>query len=132
MAAAPPPGLIDSDILIDEMRGLVSAATFLNAQRPLGSVQISIVSAMELVQGCRNSADLRSVRELLRRVVLLPISSAVSQTAFGLMEVLFLGHGLRIPDALIAATALDYDLVLHTKNLRHFQAVPGLSVVRPY
>ena len=132
MAAAPPSGLIDTDILIDELRGLAPAATFLSAQRSFGSVRISIVSAMELVQGCRNSADLRSVRGLLRRVVVLPVSSAASEAAFGLMDALFLGHGLRIPDALIAATALDYQLALYTKNVRHFQAVPGLSVLRPY
>ncbi len=37
-----------------------------------------------------------------------------------------------IPDALIAATAVDHNLTLYTKNTRHFQMIPQLTVVRPY
>ncbi len=48
------------------------------------------------------------------------------------MESYFLSHGLLIPDALIAATALDQALPLYTKNVRHFQMIPLLSVTRPY
>jgi hypothetical protein len=43
-----------------------------------------------------------------------------------------LSHGLLLPDALIAATAIEYDVTLYTKNVRHFQMIPGLAVVRPY
>ena len=59
-------------------------------------------------------------------------SSAVSQTACTLMESFFLIHSLVIPDALIAATALEQGLTLYTKNMRHFQMVLALKVVRPY
>jgi predicted nucleic acid-binding protein len=43
-----------------------------------------------------------------------------------------LSHGLLIPDALIAATALDRGLILYTKNARHFDMIPGIKVIRPY
>jgi predicted nucleic acid-binding protein len=33
-----------------------------------------------------------------------------------------------MPDALLAATATVHGLVLVTRNIRHFQNVPGLSV----
>jgi predicted nucleic acid-binding protein len=39
--------------------------------------------------------------------------------------------GLRLPDALIAATALERGLTLTTRNRRHFEAVPGLGVRAP-
>jgi predicted nucleic acid-binding protein len=48
------------------------------------------------------------------------------------MQRFYLSHGLLIPDALIAATALDYGVTLYTKNVRHFLMIPGLTVVRPY
>jgi len=35
---------------------------------------------------------------------------------------------LRMPDALIAATALAHSLPLQTKNVRDFRPVPGLRV----
>jgi predicted nucleic acid-binding protein len=39
-----------------------------------------------------------------------------------------LGRRIETPDAFIAATALVYDLVLVTRNVRHFSHVPELTV----
>jgi predicted nucleic acid-binding protein len=60
------------------------------------------------------------------------ITPLVSQVARDLVKTLCLSHGLMIPDALIAATALSLGLPLYTKNVRHFQMIPSLVVVRPY
>ncbi len=87
---------------------------------------------MELIAGCRNGAELRQIQSFAGNLVVLPITSSSSQTARQLMESYFLSHGLLIPDALIAATALDQALPLYTKNVRHFQMIPLLSVTRPY
>ena len=87
---------------------------------------------MELVAGCRDAADLRQIQQFLRQVTSLPISASISQAAHQLMESFSLSHGLQIPDALIAATALEHRLTLYTKNRRHFQMIPGLTVHRPY
>jgi predicted nucleic acid-binding protein len=43
------------------------------------------------------------------------MSAAASQIAYQLMESFFLSHGLLIPNALIAVTALEHGLILHTK-----------------
>lgn len=69
---------------------------------------------------------------LLRQVAIIPISLAISQAAYHLVESFFLSHGLLIPDALIAATALEQGLLLYRKNTRHFQMIPALSISRPY
>jgi predicted nucleic acid-binding protein len=39
-----------------------------------------------------------------------------------------LSHQLGIPDALIAATALIYDLELRTYNLKDFRFIPGIRL----
>jgi len=39
--------------------------------------------------------------------------------------------GIRLPDALIAATALERGLILTTRNVRDFETVPGLRVRSP-
>lgn len=36
--------------------------------------------------------------------------------------------GMRVPDALIAATALEHRLTLRTRNVADFQQVPGLRL----
>jgi predicted nucleic acid-binding protein len=41
-------------------------------------------------------------------------------------------HGLVIPDAFIAATALVHNLELASDNERHFKMIPELAVKRPY
>jgi predicted nucleic acid-binding protein len=90
-------GLIDTDILIDATRGVVDAAAFLTAQHAATGVRISIISAMELVEGCQNKAKLAQVQQFLQRVTILPVSATASQTAYQLMESFFLSHGLLIP-----------------------------------
>lgn len=131
MGTTAPGALIDTDILIDGARGVSAARAFLAAQQAAG-ITISIISAMELVRGCRNARELAQVQSFLRQVVALPVTAAISQTAYGLMTTFFLSHGLLIPDSLIGATALEHGLVLHTKNTRDFRMIPNLVVVRPY
>lgn len=38
------------------------------------------------------------------------------------------GQGIEMPDGILAATASVHDLVLVTRNVRHFRNVPGLVV----
>src|SRR5262245_21035524 len=98
MAAAPgAPGMINTDILVDGFRGHADGLAFLGAQRTAGVVQISIVSAMELVAGCRNAAELTNVQQFLQRLTVLPLDPPASLAALGLMEQFFLSHGLLLP-----------------------------------
>ena len=131
MATSAPGALIDTDILIDAARGLAAARTFLTGQQAAG-IRISIISAMELVRGSRNARELAQVQGFLQHFTTLPVNATISQTAYSLMTSFFLSHGLLIPDALIAATAQEHGLALHTKNTRDFRMIPGLSVIRPY
>ncbi len=131
-AASGAAGLTDTDILIDAARGHPDALAFLNTQRTGPGISISLISSMELVAGCRDAAELRQVQQFLRQVTPLPLSASTSQSAYQLMESYSLSHGLQIPDAMIAATALEHQLTLYTKNTRHFRMIPGLTVHRPY
>lgn len=126
------PGLTDTDILIDASRGVRDAVALVGFWRARGDLRISIVSAMELIGGCANKAELTDVQEFLRHVAVVPVSANSSRTARRLMESFFLGHNLQIPHALIAATALALALPLYTKNVKHFGMIPSLSVIRPY
>jgi predicted nucleic acid-binding protein len=124
--------LIDSDVLIDAARGYLEARAFLNGQNRAFRVQISTISAMELIVGCRNKIELSQTKRFLDPVRILPVDPNISDTAYSLIQTFTLSHGLMIPDALIAATAIENGLTLMTKNTRHFQMIPKLEVVRPY
>jgi len=131
-APALPPGLIDSDILIDAERGTPQAIQFSFDQRAAGPLMLSVVTAMELIRGCRNAQDLAALTQFFQHTSIIQIQPAISQLAFDWMETFHLSHGLEIADALIAATAVSQQLILYTRNIRHFQSLPGLRVVRPY
>ena len=124
-------GVIDSNILIDAMNGVAAAVSFLIEQQET-EVQISIVSAMELIAGCRNKNEMGELQRFLQKCTFLPITATSSQIAYQLMESFYLSHGLVLPDALIAATALEHDLTLYTRNTRHFRMIPQLKVSQPY
>jgi predicted nucleic acid-binding protein len=41
-------------------------------------------------------------------------------------------HKVKLPDAIIAATALVYDLILITRNINDFKKIEGLKLVDPF
>ncbi len=124
-------GVIDSNILIDAMNGIVDAVGFLEEQQ-IVEIQISIVSAMELIAGCRNKIEMTELQRFFQKCSFLPVTVTISQVAFQLMESFYLSHGLTLPDALIAATAIEHDLTLYTRNTRHFRMIPQLEISQPY
>jgi len=125
-------GLIDTDILIDASRGLAQAGEFLNEMLAGDGVTVSVITAMELVVGCRDSAQLTNVKQLLASFTIAPVTEAISARAQGLVETFSLSHGLLPPDALVAATALESGIALYTRNIRHFKMIPELLIIQPY
>jgi predicted nucleic acid-binding protein len=59
----------------------------------------------------------------------LPHSENISRLAVDLVKKYRLSHGLLIPDALIAASALSWDIPLATKNRRDFCYIEALRLV---
>jgi predicted nucleic acid-binding protein len=86
---------------------------------------------MELLVGCRNKAEVRKTERFLQRFRVLKLNEPISDTAVDLLRQYRLGHGLAIPDALIAATALVLNLPLITKNQGDYRFIQELSLL-PY
>jgi predicted nucleic acid-binding protein len=126
-------GLLDTTVLVDLTRGSVEAAQFLDREFTSGDPPlISIVSAMELLVGCRDQLEVERMQKTLSGFAIIQLTPAISQQAYGLIAQYGRSHGLVIPDALIAATAMVEGLPLVTHNDRHFQMINGLELQRPY
>ena len=67
------------------------------------------------------------VRRLLAPFEELPVDAAVAERAGRIRR----HANIRVPDALIAATALDHGLQLWTRNERDFDRVEDLRSLRP-
>jgi predicted nucleic acid-binding protein len=123
--------LIDTDVLVECLRGSTVAKTWLGTLRK-DTFAIPGVVAMELLIGCRNHADLQQLQTFLNSFnVMWPEAFEFAQ-AYNLLASLRLSSGLGIPDCLIAAMSLARGARLYTFNLKHFQAVPGLNAQQPY
>jgi tRNA(fMet)-specific endonuclease VapC len=114
--------LCDTNILIEFYK---NNAAIVQELRAIGSeaVAVSVITQAELYFGALNKPELFRIRRHLALVRRYPLDTAVSERFIELMESYSLSHGLAIPDALIAATALVHSLELFTLNTRDFRFI---------
>jgi predicted nucleic acid-binding protein len=105
--------LVDTDIFIDHLRGA-------RELRP-GSHRLhySVITRAELIAGTRASELVEVLLAPFRERV---VDRAVAERAGRIRR----ESGVRLPDALIAATALEHDLSIATRNRKDFTPVRGL------
>jgi predicted nucleic acid-binding protein len=123
--------VIDTDVLIDAGRGASEALACLQQLEQNTCLAISVITQMELIVGCRQKKEFRALERYLARFKILKLSEAISDRAVTLFRNYRLSHGILIPDALIAATVLDFDCSLVTKNQRDYRFIEGLRL-SPY
>ncbi len=120
--------LVDSDVLIEHLRGNTAARDWLvRSRQSAGPLAISVVSLTEVAGGMR-SPERREVMRLLGSMQRFEVSQQVAWRAATLMGEYRRSHsGIGLGDYLIAATALTEGLELATLNVRHFPMFPGLT-----
>ncbi len=121
--------VFDSDVLIWVFRRNLRAAKAVD-RADLRS--ISIVSYMELLQGARDKGDAREIKRYFATMQfrMLPLTESIGHRAATYIEQYALSFAMRMPDALIAASAVENREPLLTGNQKHFRVVRGLQVVR--
>lgn len=119
--------LVDTDVLIWNLRGNEAAARLLDQGAPF---TVSAVTYMELMQGLRDGVELRALRRALRfwGAEILHINEAISARAMFLVEEFSLSHNMQMADALIAASALYLGETLITANDRHYRHIRDLDI----
>lgn len=127
MADAP---VVDTDVLIDYLRGRGPGADLL-ARLGRGGYRVTAVSAFELALGSAHHADPRPVHALLDTPTLALTPRGGMLGGEALARLRGDGRGIDVRDALQAGVCLDAELPLVTRNVRHFERVPGLRVMRP-
>lgn len=111
--------LLDTDVLIDHLRG----HRRLNLLAP--NQAISVVTRCELF-AARN-VDEPALRRTLSVLEEISVDRAIAESAGRVRRT----AGIPVPDALIAATALERDMMVMTRNRRHFELVSGLALRAP-
>jgi predicted nucleic acid-binding protein len=115
--------LFDTNILIDHLSGIDRAGAELRRYQDRA---ISIITWMEVMAGS-NSEDESRIRASLTAFRCLPITAEVAERAFVARK----QQRLKLPDAIILATAEAADRLLITRNTRDFPSDdPGVRI--PY
>lgn len=123
--------IVDTDILIDVGRGVREAIACLEGIEQRLVMAISIITQMELIIGCRNKKELRSLKQFVSRFQFIKLNEEISDRAVGLLERYRLSHGLLISDALIAATSMSLNQPFITKNQSDYRFIKALHLL-PY
>lgn len=123
--------LVDTDILIDVANNDATAKARLTTESQTSSLAVSTVTVMELIVGCRNKSELQTLNRFLSQFQILTLTNQISDRATQLLQDYFLSHGLLIADALIAATAIENQISLLSKNQRDFRFIEELNLL-PY
>jgi len=120
--------LVDTNVIIDFLRGIDEAGKLLEK---IDQVNISAVTAAEIIQGARNKKELNSLDNLFANFNVIPINQHISSLGVNLLKEYTLSDGLLILDSLIAATAIVKDLSLISANTKHFQMISQMNLLHP-
>lgn len=122
--------LVDTDLLIDIANNDESAKLRLNQESQTATLCISTITVMEMMIGCRNKSEQQALTKFLAQFAVKPLTEAISAQAVELIQTYALSHGLQIPDALIAATAITNNIALLSKNQRDYRFIPALNLLQ--
>ncbi len=123
---------VDTNILIDALRGYSPAVQFLVHSAKADTVGCSQVCEAELLLGAPSQALRKPVEKLLHDLtVVVPTQSDFAQAVVHFRK-LSLSHGVEFFDCPVAATALWLGVVVHSRNVKHLALIPGLKVVPGY
>ena len=126
---------IDSDILIDFLRGVEQAREFLERESTHRTLYVSVASIVELYAGkqvWKIDKHTEVIDRLLKNFEVIELNSWRAKYA-GLLRS---KYQRPFADMIVAACALDNGLLLATRNVKHFNMIEGkegtLEIVRPY
>ncbi len=121
--------IVDTDILIDSAMKINEAVDCLDDIEQRSVLAISVITQMELFVGCRNKNELQRVDSFLKRFQIIKLNENICDKAVKLIHQYRLSHGLLIPDALIAATAIIRDESFISKNQRDYNFINELKLL---
>jgi predicted nucleic acid-binding protein len=86
---------------------------------------------IECIQGSKSNQEKRIVKKYIDNFPLLQVTPDISKRAIEIIDLYSNSHGLLLPDALIAASALENDLTVVTYNIGDFKFINDLKYLEP-
>ncbi|PWR76250.1 type II toxin-antitoxin system VapC family toxin [Methanospirillum stamsii] len=122
--------LIDSNILIYFITASASDDVLINIKKILiSSFFISIITKIEVLGWNKHTQEsYRMTNDLLKYGTIIPVDEAVAAHTIRLRR----KTNIKLPDAVIAATAINLSATLVTRNCKDFNSITGIEIINPF
>ncbi len=116
--------LLDTDVLVDFLRGHSEAVAFVNAHS--ARIILSSIVVAELYAGVRGDREQAVLEALVSLFRIVPVSGEIAKTGGLYKRDYGKSHGVGLADAILAATAESENAELKTLNTKHYPMLQGL------
>ena len=116
--------LLDTDVLVDFLRGYSKAVAFVNAQS--SRIILSSIVVAELYAGVKGDAEQAALENFVYLFRIVPVSADIAKAGGLYKRDYGKSHSVGLADAILAATAEVENAVLKTLNTKHYPMLKGL------
>lgn len=119
----------DSNTLIYHLNDVFPADVFARVDEWIKEgVFVSVVSRIEVLGYPQDESEEQEAQRVLALLVEVPLNEAVIQQTIALRR----RYRIKLPHAIIAATALYREVPLVTRNIADFNTIDDLALVNPF
>ncbi len=116
--------LLDTDILVDFLRGHSKAMAFVKASS--ARVILSSIVVAELYAGVKGDAEQAVLEDFVSLFRIVPVDANIAKAGGLYKRDYGKSHGVGLADAILAATAKAENAELKTLNTKHYPMLKGL------
>ena len=121
--------LADSNTIIDYVGNKMPEKALLVLDNYFDdNLTISIISKIEVLGFNGNADELNRLADFIALANIIFVDDAIADKTIDLLK----AYKIKLPDAIIAATAIVYNLTIITRNISDFNNISGLPVINPY
>lgn len=121
--------LIDTNVVIDYLGKKLPDSGMIFMNDVIDAVpNISVITKIEVLGFNAPDEHYRLLLSFMDDATLFDLTDNMVDTSIDIRK----KHKTKLPDAIIAATALEYSLVLISRNTSDFKNINGLHIIDPY
>ena len=117
--------LVDSDIVIDFLRGEKRALALLKAE--MDALCFSSITVAEIYARVRSEREAEEMERLFSLIPVLAVTHEIAREAGKFVMQYRASHSVELPDAIIAATSIVHRATLCTLNVERYPMIRNLK-----
>ena len=121
--------LIDSNIVIGYLDNKLPSSGMNIVNIAVDAIpNISVITQIEVLRFNAPDHIYKVLEDFINESNILELNSAVISNTITICK----SYRIKLPDAIIAATAISHDLILMTRNVADFKRIDGLKLINPW